>query len=266
MKAIILCGGQGTRLREHTVTLPKPMVEVGGRPILWHIMKIYAHHGITEFVLCLGYKGELIRNYFLNYENVHSDLTVRLGSRNGERSSIEIHQRTHDEDGWQITLVDTGQHAMTGARVKRAARYLGDADQTFALTYGDGVTDADLSQVLAFHRGHRRLATVTGVRPPSRFGELRLEGDQVVFFGEKPQISEGMINGGFFFLERSFLDYLSEDDDCVLERRPMEKCTADGELRAFPHEGYWQCMDTYRDWERLEQLWHQGRAPWKVWA
>ncbi len=262
MKVIILCGGKGTRLREHTVTLPKPMIEVGGRPILWHIMKLYAHYGMNEFILCLGYKGALIRDYFLNYEVSHSDLTVRLGQRN----AIELHERTHDEDGWSVTLVDTGENAMTGARVKRAAQYLGKDDRSFALTYGDGVIDANLNDILQFHYAHRGLATVTGVRPPSRFGELLIEGDRVVSFGEKPQVSEGWINGGFFFLERGFLDYLSDQDSCVLEREPLEKCTADGQLFTFRHSGYWQCMDTYRDWELLDALWARGRAPWRVWS
>ncbi len=260
MKAIILCGGQGTRLREHTETQPKPMVRIGERPILWHIMKLYAHYDIIEFILCLGYKGHVIKDYFLNYEARNSDFTVEFG-----QSAVKYHGSTHDEYGWRVTLVDTGEAAMTGARVKRAARYLGDADQTFCVTYGDGLTDANLSELVKFHQSHGGLGTVTGVRPPSRFGELKVRGQRIAKFSEKPQVSEGVINGGFFVFERGFLDFLSNEDDCVLEREPLEHCAAMNQLFVYPHAGYWQCMDTHRDWEQLERLWRSGDAPWKVW-
>lgn len=256
----ILCGGKGTRLREHTETRPKPMVEVGGRPILWHIMKGYAAHGFRNFVLCLGYKGDVIRDYFLNYEARNLDFTVTLG----QRSAIEYHGNVHAEDGWKITLAETGEETMTGARIKRAARYL--EGNTFAATYGDGVCDVDLTKLLSFHRGHGGLATVTGVRPPSRFGELRADGTHVTAFSEKPQTGTGLINGGFFLFERGFLDYLSEDEGCILERAPLEKAAADKRLHVYEHAGYWQCMDTYRDWEHLERAWASGRAPWQNWG
>ena len=262
MKVMILCGGQGTRLREHTEVRPKPMVEIGGRPILWHIMKLYAHHGFTEFILCLGYKGNLIKEYFLNYEAMNSDFTVSLGQKDATR----YHGSRHGEKGWTVTLVNTGEDAMTGARVKRAVSYLGKHPETFAVTYGDGVSDIDLKAVLAFHRRHGRMATVTGVRPPSRFGELTHRGDTVVRFSEKTQVGEGVISGGFFFFEPAFLRYLDEDSGCVLERAPLERCVAEGQLKLYEHGGYWQCMDTYRDWESLERQWQSGKAPWNVWS
>ncbi|RMG12503.1 MAG: glucose-1-phosphate cytidylyltransferase [Planctomycetota bacterium] len=261
MKVLILCGGYGTRLREHTETLPKPMVAIGGRPILWHIMKGYAHHGFSEFVLCLGYLGDKIKEYFLNYEAMNSDFTVELG----KKDAIELHGATHQEDGWKVTLAETGQDAMTGARVKRASRYLGADDATFCVTYGDGVADVDLRAAYAFHRAHGGLATVTGVRPPSRFGELQLDGTRVTSFSEKPQVSEGLINGGFFFFERGFLDYVSEDASCVLEREPLERVAREGQLHVYEHTGFWQCMDTYREWQGLERRWRDGSAPWAVW-
>lgn len=261
IKVMILCGGRGTRLREHTETRPKPMVEIGGRPILWHIMKGYSHHGFSNFILCLGYKGDIIKNYFLNYESMNRDVTVRTG----RSPSIEHHGDSDDVEAWTTTLAETGQDTMTGRRIGRAARYLGRDDTTFAVTYGDGVSDVDLTAALAFHRRHGKLATVTGVKPPSRFGELYTEGTRVVAFSEKPIISHAHISGGFFFFERDFLRYLTEDDGCVLERGPLERCAADGQLHVFRHEGYWQCMDTYRDWEGLEREWVQGTAPWKVW-
>lgn len=262
MKAIILCGGMGTRLREHSGELrPKPMVEVGGRPILWHIMKIYASHGITDFVLALGYKGAVIRDYFLRYEEMSRDVTVTLG-RHG---AVEVHGAAHEEQGWRITLVDTGESAQTGARVARALRYVG-VDETFAVTYGDGVSDVDLGAVLVFHRASGALATITGVRPPGRFGELRQDAEgRVIAFAEKPQVSEGVINGGFFFFEPGFRRYLSEHDDHALEGDAIERAVRDRVVSVYVHPGYWQCMDTPRDWQTLETLWTGGRAPWRRW-
>ncbi len=253
----------GTRLREHTETRPKPMVEVGGRPILWHIMKLYAHHGITDFVLCLGYKGNAIKEFFLNYDAMSFDFTLELGVR----GPLRFHDSARaSEHGWQVTLADTGESSMSGARLSRAGRrYLGPTDGTFALTYGDGVSDVDLRQALAFHKSHGKLATITGVRPPSRFGELETDGHRVVAFTEKPQVNQGLINGGYFFFEPGFLRYLTEDASCVLEKEPLERCAADGELFIYEHRGHWQCMDTYRDWESLQRQWDSGRPPWKVW-
>ncbi|RMF84372.1 MAG: glucose-1-phosphate cytidylyltransferase [Planctomycetota bacterium] len=262
MKAVILCGGRGTRLREHTETRPKPMVEIGGRPILWHIMKYYAHFGVRDFVLCLGYLGHVIKDYFLNYQSMNSDVTVELG----RVSKLTYHSLPHAEDGWKVTLADTGHDAQTGARVKRVSRYvLGHG--TFAMTYGDGVSNVDLNAALRFHRAHGGLATITGVRPPSRYGELIARNGRVAAFSEKPQTGQGMINGGFFLFEPEFLDYIDDDDEgCMLERAPLERCAADGKLFVYEHTDFWQCMDTYRDWQRLEQLWQSGAAPWRVWT
>jgi len=259
VKAMILCGGQGTRLREHTELRPKPMVEIGGRPILWHIMKSYAHHGVTDFILCLGYKANVIKEYFLNYQAMNCDFTVALGQKDG----LKLHGAGGDDEGWNVTLADTGEETMTGARVRRAARYLDRKDETFLVTYGDGLSDVNIGNAIKFHKKHGKLATLTGVRPPSRFGELQVDGHQVNAFSEKPQIGQGMINGGFFCFERGFLEYLSESPECILERTPLESCAADGELCVFEHPGYWQCMDTYRDWLSLEAQWKSGQAPWK---
>lgn len=258
MKVMILCGGLGTRLREETEFKPKPMVDVGGRPILWHIMKHYGSHGFKEFVLCLGYKGEVIKHYFLNYKLENHDLRVRLTT-----GDVSIQDGGATED-WDVTLAYTGEATMTGGRVKRAARYLGR--EPFFLTYGDGVTDVDLIALLEFHRSHGRLATLTGVKPPGRFGELNLDGGRVTTFLEKPSISGGYINGGFFVCEPGFLDYLSEDESCTLERAPLESLARDGQLMMYPHDGFWQCMDTYRDYQLLNDLWNEGRAPWKTWS
>ena len=257
MKTVILCGGQGTRLREETEFKPKPMVEIGGRPILWHIMKHYAQHGLKDFVLCLGYKGHVIKDFFLNYEARMRDVTVHLGGV----KSVELHGR-HDEDDWTVTLAETGLTAQTGARIRRVASYL-QGDGPFCLTYGDGVSDVDLKALLAFHRSHGRLGTVTGVRPVNRFGELSLDGDKVARFAEKP-LSEGLISGGFFVFERAFIDrYLNDEDDLILEREPLQHLAADGELMVREHSGFWQSMDTYRDWKLLEDLWNSGKAPWR---
>ncbi len=261
VKAFILCGGYGMRLREQTETRPKPMVEVGGRPILWHIMKTYAHYGMTDFILCLGYKGDMIKDYFLNYEARNCDLTVTLGPGN----AVEIHDGRHGEDGWRVTLCDTGDDSLTGARIKRASRYLGPGDDPFCVTYGDGLIDADLGRIVDFHASHEGVATMTAVRPPSRFGELRHEGGRVIAFAEKPQVTAGLINGGYLVLDRGFLEYLSEDSLCTMERDGLERCARDETLYVYEHGGYWQCMDTYRDWQVLDQAWQDGSAPWKVW-
>jgi glucose-1-phosphate cytidylyltransferase len=260
VKVVILCGGQGTRLREETEVRPKPMVQIGGRPILWHIMKIYAHFGLTEFVLCLGYKGYVIKDFFLNYEARMQDFTVRLGGQ----PKLQFHNG-HAEEGWTVTLADTGESAMTGARVYRIKRYL-DEDDAFCLTYGDGLGDVDISGLLRFHRSHGRLGTVTGVGAPGRFGELQVERQQVVGFSEKPQTADRLINGGFFVFQREFVDrYLDDDDQLSLEREPLLRLATDGELMVWPHHGFWQPMDTYREWKIFEDLWAGGQAAWKVW-
>ncbi len=259
MKVVILCGGQGTRLREETEVRPKPMVEIGGRPILWHIMKLYSHYGLDEFVLCLGHKGYIIKDFFLNYEERMRDFTVHLGNR----APVEFHNG-HQEENWTVTLAETGETAMTGARVRRVRRYVDR--NPFCLTYGDGLGDVDIAELLRFHRSHGRLGTVTGVRPPGRFGELRVEEGRVASFAEKPQVTEGFINGGFFVFEREFIDrYLDDSDDLVLEREPLQRLASDGELMVYRHDGFWQPMDTYREWKMLEDYWNAGRAPWKIW-
>ncbi len=258
MKVVILCGGMGTRLREETEYRPKPMVEIGGRPILWHIMKMYAHYGFGEFILCLGYKGWLIKEYFLNYTMMHNDFTVELG----DRSSIQFHDG-QDEAGWEVTLAETGLNAMTGARVKRIQKYVDD--DVFMLTYGDGIADVDLSDLLDFHNQHGRIGTVIGVSPPSKFGKLLIRDGRVARFAEKPLEGEGLINGGFFVFDSRIFDYLEDDDNCVLERAPLERVAAEGELMVYAHDGFWQCMDTYRDFLYLNDLWEKQETPWKVW-
>lgn len=259
MKIVILCGGQGTRLREETEVRPKPMVEIGGRPILWHIMKIYASYGLTDFVLCLGYKGYIIKDFFLNYEARMKDFTVRLGSLPG----VKYHN-DHSEEGWSVTLAETGEVAQTGARVRRVRRYLDEGP--FCMTYGDGLGNVNLKELIQFHRSHGKIGTVTGVHPPGRFGELQVEDKRVTGFAEKPQVTEGFINGGFFIFEREFIErYLDDRDDLVLEKEPLQRLAADGELMVWPHDGFWQPMDTFRELKMLEELWQTGRAPWKVW-
>ena len=255
---VILAGGLGTRLREQTEFIPKPMVPVGPRPMLWHIMKIYSFYGYKRFIICLGYKGGIIKDYFFNYRMRDSDFTIKLGNP----ENIRIHN-VHHEDDWEVTLADTGFNAMTGARIKRVEKYI-DTDK-FLLTYGDGVADMNVKKLVDFHDSHGKLATVTGVRPPSRFGELINEGDQVVEFGEKPQVGSSIINGGFFVFNRGVFNYLSGDDQCVLEREPLEKLAKDGELMVYQHMGFWQCMDTLRDVNLLNDHWGKGDAPWKIW-
>jgi len=258
LTTMILCGGLGTRLREETEYRPKPMVEIGGRPILWHIMNLYAFHGHSEFVLCLGYKGDRIKDYFLNYEAHQSDFTIELG-----RSHAITYHDSHAQDGWKVTLADTGLMTQTGARVKRASRYV--CGDRFLLTYGDGLANVDISALLAFHEQQGKLATVTGIVPISRFGELLTDGDRVVRFNEKPVAQTGLVSGGFFVFERGALDYLTDLEACVLEREPLERLAADGQLAVYRHRGFWQCMDTYRDVQQLNQLWDTGQPPWKVW-
>lgn len=257
MKVVILCGGQGTRLRELTEVIPKPMVEVGDRPILWHIMKTYSHYGFKDFVLCLGYKGDVIRNYFLQYDLLNSDFTVELGTKR-----VTLHNSYHDEHEWRVCLRETGLNAMTGGRLKRIADLIDD--DTFMLTYGDGVADVDIDAVLSFHRRMGRIATVTAVRPSARFGELRLDGDLAVSFQEKPQVEAGWINGGFFVFDRRVFDYI-DGDDCVLEREPLSRLAAEGQLAVYRHDGYWRCMDTLRDAESLNHEWAAGNPRWAVW-
>jgi glucose-1-phosphate cytidylyltransferase len=252
----VLCGGLGTRFREMTELRPKPMIPIGNYPILWHIMEKYARHGFKRFVLCLGYKSEVIKTFFQDYAAMNSDFTVDLKS-----NARKVHSIDHHED-WSVTLAYTGELTMTGARVAIAAeKYLGGADH-FAVTYGDGLTDADLSREFAFHLEQRRVGTVLGVNPPSRFGELELEGDKVTSFKEKPEFANAWINGGFFFFKRDFLPYLSHDPSCVLERAPLVRLAEDGQLSMWKHAGFWQCMDTQRDHDHLSGLWNSGKAPW----
>ncbi|QIK79464.1 glucose-1-phosphate cytidylyltransferase [Sphingomonas piscis] len=259
MKAIILAGGLGTRIAEETSTRPKPMVEIGGKPILWHIMKIYAQHGVSEFIICLGYKGYMIKEYFFNYALHMSDVTIDL--RTG---TTNVHR--NDTEDWKISLVDTGSDTMTGGRLRRALQYLGEDDKDFCLTYGDGVSDLDVSGAIEFHRSHGKKATVTAVRPASRYGQLALVGDTVEAFAEKPVDEGGWINGGFFVLDRSVSRYLSNSDECVWEREPLERLAAEGELRSYFHDGFWQPMDTLRDRQMLEGMWERREAAWKIWA
>jgi glucose-1-phosphate cytidylyltransferase len=253
MKVVILCGGLGTRLSEETQLRPKPMVEIGGRPILWHIMKIYERHGFTDFTLALGYKAEMIKDYFLHYRARQSDLMVDL-----QRGEIVYSNQA--VEGWRVSMVDTGANTMTGGRLLRLKPHV-QAGGTFLFTYGDGVSDVNLSSVLAYHRSHGRLATVTAARPSARFGGLHIGDGQVLHFKEKPQSGEGWINGGFFVFDAGVFDYL-ENDATVLEQKPLENLVRDGQLMAYEHSGYWQCMDTVRDRDALQALWDNGRAPW----
>ena len=253
MKVIILAGGFGTRLSEYTESIPKPMVTVGGRPILWHIMRSYAHFGHKDFYLALGYKAEVIKEYFLHYRSLNADFTVDLSS-----GAVEPHQI--DETDWRVTLVHTGLESMTGGRVKRMQSFIGN--EPFMLTYGDGVADVDMEALLKFHRSHGKMVTVSAVHPGARFGELEMNGNEVASFQEKPQTGQGWINGGYFIIEPEFFD-LIEGDQTILEREPLEKAAAMGELMAYHHDGYWQCMDTKRDRDHLVMLWDSGEAPWK---
>jgi glucose-1-phosphate cytidylyltransferase len=256
MKAVILAGGLGTRLSEETVVRPKPMIEIGGRPILWHIMKMYAQHGVNDFVICCGYKGYVIKEYFANYFLHMSDVTFDM--RNNQ---MEVHQRRAEP--WKVTLVDTGDESMTGGRLLRVADHVRN-DDAFCLTYGDGVSDVNIAESIAFHRQHGKAATLTATHPPGRFGALQMEGSQVRRFMEKPKGDGAMINGGFFVLSPKVLGYL-KDDSTVWEQYPLQQLAEDGELHAYEHSGFWQPMDTLRDKHLLEELWDAGQAPWKTW-
>jgi glucose-1-phosphate cytidylyltransferase len=256
MKVAILAGGVGSRLMEETVLRPKPMVEIGGKPILWHIMKHYAHYGYDEFVVALGYRGEYIKRWFADYAALSSDLTVNL------RSGIVTSAGVRDE-GWTVQLVDTGQATGTGGRIARLRNVIGD--ERFLLTWGDGVSTVDIDRLVAFHAAHGKQCTLTAVRPPTRFGHLELDGDQITEFSEKPQIGEGWINGAFFVCEPAVFDTVSSDD-AMFEREPLQRLAKDGQLMAYRHHGFWQCMDTLRDRNYLEQLWASGDAPWRIWS
>jgi len=257
MKVVILAGGYGTRLSEETVVKPKPMVEIGDKPILWHIMKIYSAHGINDFIICLGYKGYIIKEYFANYLLYMSDVTFNL-----RKNKMEVHQ--NGTEPWKVTLVDTGENTMTGGRLKRVRDYIGN--ETFCLTYGDGVTDVNIKNLIDFHRDQKALATLTAVQSPGRFGAFKLEQDQckISAFKEKPKGDGAWINGGFFVVDPSVIDYI-KDDSTVWEREPLEKLAHDGELAAYRHNGFWHPMDTLRDKNVLEDLWKSGKAPWKIW-
>ena len=260
MKVIILCGGLGTRLREETEFRPKPMVPIGDRPILWHIMKIYAHYGHKEFILCLGYKGEIIREYFRNYHWNTSNTTLNLGSK----PKIQYHDHHHEED-WKVTLVETGPDSLTGKRLRQIEPFLG-RDQEFFLTYGDGVGNVDIQAAFRFHKKHRRLVTLTAVHPPGRFGEIKMNlKNRVEQFNEKPQTEAGWINGGFFVLSRGVFRYIPAGENVLFEQQPLKRMTGEGQVMAYAHDGFWQPMDTYREFEMLNRMWSEGKAPWKIW-
>ena len=258
LKVAILCGGEGTRLREETEFKPKPMVTIGGMPILWHIMKSYSHYGFKDFILCLGYRGDMIKQYFLTQELMHNDFTINLRDRKKDL----VHRRG-DGDDWTITFAETGLNTMTGARVKRIEKYVGNDE--FLLTYGDAVCDLDISKVLAFHRKQKTLATLTGVHPHTQWGMIKEDGNNVLLeFREKPTLY-GYVNGGFYCFRKELFDYLSENEDCVLERDPFEKLVRERQFSMFKHDGFWHAMDTYRDYLDLNRMWDEGRHKWKVW-
>ena len=255
---IILCGGKGSRLSEETILKPKPMIEIGGKPILWHIMKHYSYYGYHRFILALGYKGEYVKNYFYNYRIFSNDFTIEMHPE----KEPQIHGLS-DESHWEITLVDTGLNTLKGGRIKRLERYV--KSDNFHLTYGDGVSNINLNELDRFHMKHGNIGTITGVHPPSRFGEMLIEGDNVIHFEEKPQLSTGIINGGFFVFNRKFFDYLTSDDKCDFEFGPLQKIASEKKLKVFKHDGFWQCMDTIRERDYLNSLWESGSPPWKIW-
>ncbi|WP_226643252.1 glucose-1-phosphate cytidylyltransferase [Mesobacillus subterraneus] len=255
MKAVILAGGLGTRLSEETLVKPKPMVEIGSNPILWHIMKIYSSHGINDFIICLGYKGYMIKEFFANYYLHQSDVTFDILNNN-----MEIHNT--NSEPWRVTLVNTGESSMTGGRLKRVRKYIGD--ETFCFTYGDGVSDINVSELVKYHRESKTLATVTAVNPPGRYGALEITDNKVLEFREKPQGENSWINGGFFVCEPQVIDYI-QDDNTSWEREPLEQLAKEGQLSSYKHGGFWQAMDTLRDRMQLEEMWNSGSAPWKVW-
>ncbi len=258
MKVVILCGGLGSRLREETEFRPKPMLEIGGKPILNHIMNLFAHYDYKDFILCLGYKGEIIKEYFYNYELINNDFSIELGSK----KRIQIHSK-HRQAGWRVTLVDTGKGALKGARLYRVKKYI--SDDVFLMTYGDGVADVNIPELLAFHRSHGKVATLTGINPASRFGELKTKNQEVLSFSEKPKEGNGLINGGFFVFSREIFNFLKDEDSCDLEIGALEEVAKQRQLMAYIHKGFWSCMDTLRDMEYLNRLWNQGEARWKIW-
>jgi glucose-1-phosphate cytidylyltransferase len=258
MKVVILCGGLGTRISDVSVDIPKPMIPIGPYPIVWHIMKYYSSFGHTDFILCLGYKNQVVKDFFLNYEAHTKDFTIKLG----QQKTIEFHT-DHDESDWRVTLADTGLNSMTGARIKKIRKYVGGED--FMLTYGDGVGDVDIKKLLEFHRSHGRVLTVTGVRPPGRFGELVDNGGTVTTFNEKPQTTGGRISGGFFVVSSRLFEYLNDDDGLVFEQGPMRRLVSDGEVMVYEHDDFWQPMDTSREYRLLNELYNEGRAPWVRW-
>ncbi len=259
MQTVILCGGLGTRLREETEFRPKPMVNIGTRPILWHIMKTYASYGHSEFVLALGYKGDMVKEYFWNYEVMNNDVTLELG--NPEK--LKIHA-CHGENGWKVTLSDTGAKTLKGGRIKRIEKYI--TDDVFMLTYGDGVGDVDIDALVKFHKSHGKIVTLTGINPAARFGEMMIDGDQVTSFREKPEATDGLVNGGYLVCNRKIFDYLRPDEDCDFEYGPLEKLAKEGQLMVYKHTGFWACMDTLRDMDYLNGLWDRDEAPWKIWG
>ena len=256
-KVVILCGGQGTRLREETEYKPKPMVKIGEKPILWHIMKLYSHFNLYDFILCLGYKGEAIKEYFNNYEILANDFSVSIGSK-----QKRIFLTDCAETNWSVTLADTGLRAMTGTRIKRIEKYIDGS--YFLATYGDAVADININELIKFHKKTGKIATLTGIRPPSKYGTLEIEGDSIINFNEKPRVSD-YVNGGFFVFEREIFDLLSFSDDCVLENSPLEILAKENQLAIYKHEGFWQCMDTYRDFELLNSMHNSGDKPWMIW-
>lgn len=260
MKVVILCGGQGTRIRDVADNIPKPMIPVGDHPIIWHIMKYYSMYGHNEFILCLGHLGDVIKNYFINYEVNTSDFSLKLGDKN----SIIFHNKTEETD-WKITFAETGKSAMTGSRIRKIQKYIG-ADETFLLTYGDGLSDVNLDSLIKFHNSNNKVLTLTGVRPPGRFGEIKCSDDGVISeFAEKPQSAEGRINGGYFVCNNTLFDYLDDNDDLVFEKEPMMKLVEKKQLMQFNHDGFWQPMDTFREYILLNSLFEKNKAPWKKW-